>query len=94
MARRRLILRVAASPHRYLSTAFLLCRYGNACTDDLWAAWEKASGEPIKELMGKWTKQMGFPLLEVKGVSKPDAHGNVQVSLSQGWHQGWRLARV
>lgn len=40
-------------------------KYGNATTEDLWTAWERASGAPIKEIMGEWTKQTGFPLLEV-----------------------------
>jgi puromycin-sensitive aminopeptidase len=37
--------------------------YGNAVSDDLWAAWEEASGKPVKEFMGTWTSQPGFPVL-------------------------------
>lgn len=40
-------------------------KYGNATTEDLWAAWELASGKPIKEMMAEWTMQTGFPMLEV-----------------------------
>ena len=48
---------------RNYMTAF---KFGNATTDDLWSAWEAASGKPIKEMMGQWTKQMGFPLITLK----------------------------
>ena len=44
-------------------------QYGNATTDDLWAAWERASGEPVSDMMNNWTKQTGFPLLELRGVA-------------------------
>mmetsp|Transcript_2069 Transcript_2069/g.6264 ORF Transcript_2069/g.6264 Transcript_2069/m.6264 type:complete len:925 (-) Transcript_2069:12-2786(-) len=42
--------------------------YGNATTADLWAAWELASGKPVTEMMDAWTKQTGFPVLELVGV--------------------------
>jgi len=38
--------------------------YANARTEDLWAALEKASGQPVRALMSTWTRQTGFPLLE------------------------------
>ena len=43
-------------------------QYGNATTDDLWAAWEKASGKPVRDMMNNWTKQTGFPVLELEKV--------------------------
>ena len=54
-------------------------KYGNATTNDLWAAWAKSSGQPIEELMGQWTKQMGFPLVEVVGMSAG------KLDLKQSW---------
>ena len=61
-------------------------KYGNATTDDLWAAWETASEKPVKELMGKWTKQMGFPLLEVESCDAAGAGGGkVALKLTQRW---------
>mmetsp|Transcript_8511 Transcript_8511/g.35009 ORF Transcript_8511/g.35009 Transcript_8511/m.35009 type:complete len:932 (+) Transcript_8511:189-2984(+) len=41
--------------------------YGNATTDDLWSAWERASSakRPVREIMAQWTTQTGFPLLEL-----------------------------
>ena len=39
--------------------------YGNATTEDLWTALAEASGQPVPELMGSWTKQPGYPLAEV-----------------------------
>jgi aminopeptidase N len=41
--------------------------YSNAETQDLWNALGEASGQNINEIMGSWTKQMGFPLIVVKG---------------------------
>ena len=37
--------------------------YGNAKTDDLWAQLQAVSGKPVKEMMERWTKHVGFPLL-------------------------------
>lgn len=39
--------------------------YGNTQTDDLWAALEEASGKPVKEIMSIWTKNVGFPVVQV-----------------------------
>ena len=46
-------------------------KYGNATTGDLWKAWELASGKPVTDMMGQWTTQMGFPLLEVRRPATP-----------------------
>ncbi|KAF7084371.1 hypothetical protein CFC21_088013 [Triticum aestivum] len=40
--------------------------YSNAKTEDLWAALEEGSGEPVKTLMHSWTKQQGYPVVSVK----------------------------
>ncbi|XP_010225771.1 PREDICTED: glutamyl aminopeptidase [Tinamus guttatus] len=37
----------------------------NAKTDDFWAALETASNKPVKEVMDTWTRQMGYPVLEM-----------------------------
>ncbi|NXA39983.1 AMPE aminopeptidase, partial [Eudromia elegans] len=39
--------------------------FRNAKTDDFWAALEKASNKPVKEVMDTWTRQMGYPVLEM-----------------------------
>lgn len=39
--------------------------YKNAETNDLWEALEEASNLPVKQIMPTWTKQKGFPILEV-----------------------------
>ncbi|KAJ3566301.1 hypothetical protein NPX13_g7187 [Xylaria arbuscula] len=39
--------------------------YGNTQTDDLWAALEDASGKPVREIMSIWTKNVGFPVVQV-----------------------------
>lgn len=38
----------------------------NAKTEDLWAALEEGSGEPVNRLMNSWTKQKGYPVVSVK----------------------------
>ncbi|KAG6674294.1 hypothetical protein I3842_15G034900 [Carya illinoinensis] len=38
----------------------------NAKTQDLWAALEEGSGEPVNKLMNSWTKQKGYPVVSVK----------------------------
>lgn len=40
--------------------------YSNAKTEDLWAALEEGSGEPVNKLMNSWTKQKGYPVVSVK----------------------------
>ncbi|KAE8100060.1 hypothetical protein FH972_017989 [Carpinus fangiana] len=39
--------------------------YSNAKTEDLWAALEEGSGEPVNKLMNSWTKQKGYPVVSV-----------------------------
>ncbi|KAJ4823485.1 AP-1 complex subunit mu-1-like [Turnera subulata] len=38
----------------------------NAKTEDLWAALEEGSGEPVNMLMNSWTRQKGYPVVSVK----------------------------
>ncbi|XP_040185208.1 glutamyl aminopeptidase [Rana temporaria] len=39
--------------------------FDNAKTDDFWNSLAEASGEPVKEVMDTWTRQMGYPVLNV-----------------------------
>ncbi|KAG0454705.1 hypothetical protein HPP92_023997 [Vanilla planifolia] len=39
--------------------------YSNAKTEDLWNVLEEESGEPVKALMNSWTKQKGYPVVNV-----------------------------
>ena len=41
-------------------------QYGNARTEDLWRALDKASGRSVTALMDSWVKQTGFPVVRVK----------------------------
>ncbi len=38
--------------------------YGNTKSTDLWAAWEEASGKPVKDFMNTWTTQSGYPIVK------------------------------
>ncbi|KAI6679923.1 hypothetical protein NL676_033804 [Syzygium grande] len=40
--------------------------WSNAKTEDLWAALEEGSGEPVNKLMNSWTKQKGYPVVSIK----------------------------
>ncbi|KAI0842175.1 peptidase family M1-domain-containing protein [Hypoxylon sp. FL0890] len=44
--------------------------YGNTRTEDLWAALEEASGKPVREIMSIWTKNVGFPVVQVSENEK------------------------
>ena len=46
-------------------------QYGNARTEDLWAALEAASGQPVTSIMNSWTNQMGYPVLRVESNRTP-----------------------
>ncbi len=39
--------------------------FGNASTNDLWSALDKASGKRVKSIMDTWCKQPGYPLIKV-----------------------------
>jgi puromycin-sensitive aminopeptidase len=47
--------------HNYLEKF----KYSNAVTEDLWEKLSEASQKPVNELMQLWTKQTGYPVLEV-----------------------------
>ncbi|KAI0176375.1 peptidase family M1-domain-containing protein [Hypoxylon sp. FL1284] len=47
--------------------------YGNTQTNDLWAALEDASGKPVREIMSIWTKNVGFPVVQVTENEKESA---------------------
>jgi puromycin-sensitive aminopeptidase len=55
--------------------------YGNARTEDLWASLAHISGKPVKEIMDTWTKQPGYPYLQVD--EEPAEHGHPVLSLGQ-----------
>jgi len=40
--------------------------YGNAVTEDLWAALNEVSGQDIAGMMNTWTKQPGYPVVDAR----------------------------
>ncbi|XP_073428069.1 glutamyl aminopeptidase [Dendrobates tinctorius] len=40
--------------------------FKNAKTDDFWGALAEASNKPVKDVMDTWTRQMGYPVLNVR----------------------------
>ena len=62
--------------HGYLSAN----QYANARTEDLWAALEEASGQPVTAIMNTWVKQMGYPVLQADTHARDGAR---HVGLSQ-----------
>ncbi|XP_061715100.1 puromycin-sensitive aminopeptidase isoform X1 [Cydia pomonella] len=45
-------------------------QYKNTFTEDLWAALEEASNKPVGAVMSTWTKQMGFPVVQVNSKQR------------------------
>jgi aminopeptidase 2 len=41
-------------------------KYTNATTQDLWTAWSEASGQDVSKNMHHWTKDVGYPVLQVE----------------------------
>lgn len=37
--------------------------YANTTADDLWAAWEQVSGQPVGQFMHTWISQPGYPIV-------------------------------
>ena len=62
--------------HQYLTAN----QYANARTEHLWAALEEASQQPVTAIMGTWTGQMGYPVLQVE---TQESVGQVELVLSQ-----------
>ena len=57
--------------------------YGNTSTADLWAAWSKASGKDVPQLMNTWTTVMGHPYVTVSSENWNQADNTVTFTLRQ-----------
>ena len=58
---------LGAEPFRAGVTDYLhRFRFGNARTDDLWAALERASGLPVGRIVGPWIDRSGLPLVSAR----------------------------
>ena len=55
--------------------------YSNTQTEDLWKCFEDASSKPVEQVMSTWTKQMGYPVIDVSIASQND--NSVTLNLSQ-----------
>ncbi|KAJ9055268.1 hypothetical protein DSO57_1005675 [Entomophthora muscae] len=62
--------------HRYLKKHM----YSNASTDDLWEALSEESGQDVSKFMTLWTKQVGYPYLE---IYKEDVGDNLALHIEQ-----------
>ncbi len=45
-------------------------KYANATTRDLWDALSKSSKKPVSDIMQKWTREAGYPLISLTGDGK------------------------
>ena len=54
--------------------------YQNTVSEDLWAAFESASGLPVEDVMSTWTTKMGYPVLDVSEVSSTDDSVTLKIS--------------
>ena len=57
--------------------------YGNARTEDLWAAVQAASGQPVLEIARNYTLQWGFPVLSVAGANCERERSNGVINVTQ-----------
>ena len=57
--------------------------YGNTFTEDLWAALEEESGQPVGRIMNTWVGQMGYPVVEVSEDSTAAVEGQRTFQLRQ-----------
>ena len=57
--------------HNYLTK----WAYKNAVTEDLWDSLEEASKKPVRSIMSTWTRQMGYPVINV--TSRQDGSNRV-----------------
>ncbi len=64
---------------RGIRTYLRTLRYGNARTPDLWRALGAASRKPVGAIMGTWTRQTGFPLLDVR-VARTDGEARIRLT--------------
>ncbi len=56
--------------------------YGNAQTQDLWLALEKASKKPVGKIMKNWTGKPGHPVITVSGKGK-GVRGKLELTQSR-----------
>jgi aminopeptidase N len=56
-------------------------RFGNTETADLWSAIERASGQPVRDIMDTWLLQGGFPLVSV-GAGDPSDAGEADAAVT------------
>ncbi len=65
--------------------------YGNTETDDLWAALEAESGEPVGEMMSGWIYQGGYPQLTVTPAEGGFHLEQRQFRFLGGGESDWRI---
>jgi len=58
--------------------------YKNADTVDLWQALEEASGKPVRDMMARYTRQIGYPVIRVSNPCRiVNADGTAELMLEQ-----------
>jgi aminopeptidase N len=57
--------------------------YGNARTEELWAAVQGASGQPVLDIARNFTGQVGFPILSVSGADCRREASNGVINITQ-----------
>ena len=58
-------------------------QYSNARTVDLWDALGKASGIDVTKMMYHWTRDVGYPMVSIKGESYDEAKKVMTLELAQ-----------
>lgn len=66
--------------------------YRNATTADLWKAMEEVSGKPVRDIMARYTRQAGYPVVFAEGKWKELGEGEGPYGLMLNFKQTHFLA--
>jgi puromycin-sensitive aminopeptidase len=70
--------------HNYLDKF----KYKNTLTEDLWEELSRASGKPVNDLMQLWTKQTGYPYLNISKYVNPQGETVLKVHQERFFSNG------
>ncbi len=65
--------------------------YGNTDNEDLWAALEEVSGEPVGEIMDTWIFQGGYPMIDVTTTERGVRLSQRQFRFFGGGDASWKV---
>jgi len=58
-------------------------QYSNALTEDLWQVLSEVSGKDVQAMMQSWTKQTGFPIIQLEESSNASSESKLEFAATQ-----------